>query len=297
MNEELKIGDIRKFHMSYEEIGVVVEYQGIFYIIVNTEGELKRIPKQVKNSIVKLPSEVRETLTNIGEHYKKIKQFRDDRRNLDNEFQEQKKEYLRKVSEIESKIQREEKEVKIMKNVAPQKANIINEEAFMEIFLNNLNNKVKESLDIPNKYSVYIDYNKDVRNLYLCIRRKNRIKKKVQAGDFDFVNKRLNSFDEDELFVDNSQYTFEYTQLLNQNERGNIKLRNIENKNLKFRVFSNFELLYGTLYYIHSYMIDIGNVKLTDELAKKLAKKIKLDDNIDSNPFKWNEIIQKLNNT
>lgn len=128
MNEELKIGDIRKFHMSSDDIGVVVDYQGIFCIIINTEGEMKRIPKQVKNSIVKLHSEVRETLTNIGEHYKKIKQFRDDRRNLYNEFQEQKEEYVRKVSEIECKIQREEKEVKIMKNVVSQKANIINKE-------------------------------------------------------------------------------------------------------------------------------------------------------------------------
>ena len=79
---KLKIGDIRKFYGCPEWIGVVVSVKKSYYIVLSEKGEFNRVFKGQQNSVVKLESNLRYCLDEIGNYYKEIEKLENNKRKI-----------------------------------------------------------------------------------------------------------------------------------------------------------------------------------------------------------------------
>ena len=104
--EELKIGDIKRFKKGHKDIiGVVIAVKDTFYDVYDTQGWVQRFSKDSEYSSVKLESELRKSLTEVGFHAMKITQLEEEYR----EIQKKLEFHYKKFEESKAKVTKESK--------------------------------------------------------------------------------------------------------------------------------------------------------------------------------------------
>lgn len=80
--ERLKIGDIRRFHGYPDIIGVVVNQNNSYDVVITDKGEFARVFVGTEYHSVRLDVETRRTLEKIGQCYKDISRLEEQKKEI-----------------------------------------------------------------------------------------------------------------------------------------------------------------------------------------------------------------------